>query len=138
MPLTRFDYDKLYLPYKKGPQGNSHYPIITNVQITITGLVTWTTDIPATSQVNLGTSPMLGVLTPYDPTLVTSHSVQLTGLTNGVLYYLRVQSFYLDSLSISDLYTFQFSSAATGDLLLEDGTYILLEDGTKIPVEDNP
>jgi hypothetical protein len=135
MSLTRRDYDALYLPFKKGPPTASHYPVISNVQITPQGLVTWLTDIPSTSQVHYGLTPNLGPYTPYDATLVTSHSVQLTGLTDGVLYYLRVQSFYLDSLSISDLYTFTLSSSATNDILLEDGTYITLEDGTKIQLE---
>ncbi len=105
---TKLDYDALYLPFKKGPSGPSHYPVITNVQISVAGLVTWTTDIPSTSQVHYGTSPLLGPFTSFDSMLVTNHSVQLTGLHNNILYYLRVQSFYLDSLSISDLYSFKF------------------------------
>lgn len=112
---------------------SSNYPIITNVLVTAGGLVTWTTNIPSTSQVQYGTTPLLGPFTPFDGTLVISHSIQLSELINGY-YYFRVQSFYLDALSVSPLFVFQFFTA-TGDLLLEDGTYITLEDGTKISVE---
>lgn len=137
MSLTRRDYIYWHFRPKKELCKKSNYPIISNVQATPTGLITWTTNIPSTSQVNFGTSPLIGVFSPFDGTLVTSHSVQLTGLTNGILYYFRVQSFFLDSLAISDLYTFQFVSA-NNDILLEDGTYILMEDGSKIRLEDNP
>lgn len=119
---------------KKHRTHKSYYPVISNVQSTPTGLITWTTDIPSTSQVHFGTTPLLAVFSPFDGTLVTSHSVQLSGLTANILYYFRVQSFYLDSISISDLYTFLYNPI-TGDILEEDGSYILLEDGTKIPLE---
>lgn len=119
---------------KKRLQHQSNYPRISNVQATTLGLITWTTDIASTSQVHFGTSPLLAVFTSFDGTLVTNHSVQLTGLTSGVLYYFRVQSFFSDALSISDLYTFQFQ-ATPAFILLEDGTFMLLEDGTKIRLE---
>lgn len=128
---TKLDYNALYLPFKKGPAPASHYPLISNVQATTQGLVTWITDIPSTSQVNYGLTPNLGNLTTHDGTLVTSRSVQLSGLSPSILYYFRVQSFYLDSVSISDLYTF----TSLGAILQEDGTYILQEDGTKILLE---
>lgn len=130
---TKSDYIHYHFVPKKGPLHVSNYPVITNVQATSTGLITWTTDIPSTSQVNFGTSPNLGVLSTFDGTLVTSHSVQLVGITSGILYYFKVQSFYLDSLSISDLYSFQANFASF--LQAEDGTYILLEDGTKTQLE---
>lgn len=130
---TRQDYIHYHFTPKKRLQHQSNYPRISNVQISSLGLVTWTTDIPSTSQVIYGTSPQLGLQTPFNSALVTSHSVQLSGLTNGI-YYLRVQSFFLDALSISDLYPFQFIGIGNF-ILLEDGTYMLLEDGGKIPVE---
>lgn len=129
---NKSDYIHYHFIPKKRLQHQSNYPRITNVQATSAGLITWTTDIPSTSQVNYGTNPLIGVMSPFDGTLVTSHSVQLTGLIGGIIYF-KVQSFYLDSLSISDLYSFQ---AIVGSFLeMEDGTYILLEDGTKIPLE---
>lgn len=127
-----------YVHYHFGTRKNrthaSYYPIISNVQVTVLGLVTWTTDIPSTSQVNYGLNPLIGALSPFDATLVTSHSVQLSGLTNNLLYYFRVQSFFSDALSISDLYAFQFIAQALF-ILLEGGTFMVLEDGTKIRME---
>lgn len=129
----KLDYQE---KFHKSLGHRSNYPIITNVAISSTGLVTWTTDIPSTSQVHYGTTPNLGPLSDFDGTLVTSHSVQLSGLSNNVQYYLRVQSFYLDALSISDLYAFVVTSATQPGVALEDGSgVILMEDGTRIQLE---
>ncbi len=129
MSLTKKDYIYWHFrPVKELPHG-SNYPIISNVQATNGGLVTWTTNIPSTSQVLYGTTPLLGPISPFDGTLVTSHSVQLDNLPSGLIYF-RVQSFYLDSLSISDLYNFSINF-----LQAEDGSYILNEDGSKIILE---
>lgn len=124
-----------YYPRKTKPHA-SFYPIISNVQATSSGIITWTTDIASTSQVFYGLVPYLGFNTSYDSTLVTSHSVQLLGLTVGLIYYFKVQSFYWDSLSISDLYSFVVGAASGPAILTEDGvTYILLEDGTRVLLE---
>lgn len=122
------------LYYKKKVPESSRYPIISNVAATSAGLVTWTTDISATSQVLYGFTPFLGSQSTDDLTLVISHSVQLTNLTNGALYFYRVKSCANSVCSLSDLYTF-IASGATNFLKLEDGTYMLLEDGTKILLE---
>src|SRR5206468_4269022 len=54
-------------------------PVITDVQatnITTTSVtITWTTDEPATSRVEYGTTTGYGSLSPADATLVISHSV---------------------------------------------------------------
>lgn len=124
------------LYYKKKPPESCRYPIISNVVATSAGLITWTTDISATSQVLYGANPYLGLQTTDDTTLTTSHSVQLGGLTNGVLYYFRVKSCANSVCSISDLYSFIPSTAtnfielegvSTDDIILEDGTKIILE-----------
>jgi hypothetical protein len=54
--------------------------------------VAWTTDEPATSQVQFGTTTDYGTSTPLDASLVTSHSVALTGLAAGTSYHYRVLS----------------------------------------------
>ena len=54
--------------------------------------ITWTTDEPANSQVAYGTDPNSLTLTAYDATLVTSHSITLTGLLSATTYYFRVTS----------------------------------------------
>ncbi|HEY49337.1 MAG TPA: hypothetical protein G4O13_04755 [Dehalococcoidia bacterium] len=53
--------------------------------------ITWTTDVPADSVVNYGTTPSLG-LTASDATLVTNHSITLNDLVLGTTYYYEVQS----------------------------------------------
>src|SRR5260370_327296 len=77
-------------PPKKPP------PIISNVQASAIKsygeTITWTTDEPANSQVNYGTSSAYGASTPIDNTLVATHSVNLTGLLASTLYHYQVAS----------------------------------------------
>lgn len=54
--------------------------------------VTWTTNEAATSQVDYGTTSSYGQTTPLNATLVTSHSVTLSGLSASTLYHYRVRS----------------------------------------------
>ena len=54
--------------------------------------VSWTTDKVATSQVEYGTTTAFGSITPPDSTLVTSHSVRITGLQADTQYQYRVLS----------------------------------------------
>ncbi|OGS24644.1 MAG: hypothetical protein A2297_07005 [Elusimicrobia bacterium RIFOXYB2_FULL_48_7] len=70
------------------------YPVISNISVTnITqteAVITWTTDRPATSQVNYGRTTSYGKYTMEDSALVTDHSVMLTGLTPAAGYHYRV------------------------------------------------
>ena len=52
-----------------------------------TATITWTTDEPADSQVAYGTDPNSLMLAASDGSLVTSHTVTLTGLTPAMPYY---------------------------------------------------
>lgn len=108
MPI-KLDYmwDRRRL-YKSLP-GRTNYPVISNVLVSPSGIVTWTTDIPSTSQVLYGATMHLGLLSAYDSTLTTSHSVQLFSLTASVRYYFKVQSFYRDSLSVSAVFSFVYT-----------------------------
>jgi subtilisin len=54
--------------------------------------ITWTTDVPADSQVEYGRTSAYGSITLLDTTLVTGHSVNLTGLKRGTTYHYRVYS----------------------------------------------
>ncbi len=71
-------------------------PVITNVSVsdvTASGaVVTWTTSEPASGVVEFGTRPNSAHSTAENSGLVTSHSVQLTGLAALTLYYFRVVS----------------------------------------------
>jgi hypothetical protein len=54
--------------------------------------VTWTTNETADSQVKYGTTTSYGQTTTLNTSLVTSHSVNVTGLTAGTLYHYQVVS----------------------------------------------
>ena len=70
---------------------NTANPVITGVTASnitsTTAVINWTTDQPATAQVNYG-----GTLTPKTNTLVTGQSVSLTGLTPNTTYTFQVIS----------------------------------------------
>ena len=54
--------------------------------------ITWTTDEPASSEVEYGLTSAYGSNTTVDSTLVTSHSVKVTGLEPNTIYNYRVRS----------------------------------------------
>ena len=71
-------------------------PVISSVlasNITETSVtITWTTDEPATSQVECGLTTSYGSATTMEVDLVTSHSVSLSGLDPDTTYHYRVKS----------------------------------------------
>lgn len=71
-------------------------PVISNAQVTdITAnsaTITWTTSATATSQVQYGLTSSYGSLSTLDSTLVTSHSVALSGLAEGTTYHCQALS----------------------------------------------
>ena len=71
-------------------------PVISGVVasgVTTTGAtIGWSTDVPASSQVEYGTTTSYGSSTTLDPTLATSHSQALSGLQPGTQYHYRVRS----------------------------------------------
>ncbi len=80
--------------------GNSPPPStldITNVQTasitTSSSQVVWTTNVPADSSVDYGTTTAYGNSTPVNSGMVTSHQMTLSGLAAGTTYYYQVNSF---------------------------------------------
>jgi hypothetical protein len=71
-------------------------PVISNVLISDVNYnqvtITWTTDVASNSQINYGLTSGYGSSTTLDATLVTSHSVTITGLTMMTLYHFQVRS----------------------------------------------
>jgi phosphoesterase family protein/putative Ig domain-containing protein/carboxypeptidase family protein/Ig-like domain-containing protein len=69
---------------------------ITNVQAASTTTsntqIVWTTNVPADSAVDYGTTTSYGSSTPVDPTMVTNHQVTLSGLVASTTYYYQVRS----------------------------------------------
>jgi hypothetical protein len=93
-------------------------PVITSVTATnITGTsatITWTTSEPSTSQVNYGTTTGYGSSSILNATLVTSHSVTLSGLTPGVTYdYDAVSANASNTSSTSANFTFATPASST-------------------------
>ncbi|MEO7904524.1 MAG: fibronectin type III domain-containing protein [Candidatus Saccharimonadales bacterium] len=71
-------------------------PVISNAKSTSvthnSAVVSWTTNEPASTQVEYGTTAAYGTTTTLAPQLVTSHSSTLTSLSPGTLYHYRVIS----------------------------------------------
>jgi hypothetical protein len=96
-------------------------PVFSNVQATSitssSATISWTTDEPASSQVNYGTSVAYGLSTPLDSTKITSHSMNLAGLSAATLYHFQVTG--QDSFSntgISSDFTFSTNAAIPSTL----------------------
>jgi hypothetical protein len=72
-------------------------PVISNVAAApgaggTTAVITWTTDEASNSSVDYGTNPGSLSSNASDAALVASHSMSLTGLSVGTIYYYRVTS----------------------------------------------
>ncbi len=69
-------------------------PVISNINVTditrTSAVINWTTNEPATSQVDYWASP--GTLTPLDQELVTQHSVLIENLDPATTYTFKVMS----------------------------------------------
>jgi hypothetical protein len=93
-------------------------PVITGVTaglLTSTdAVITWTTDEAATSQVDYGLTAAYGTSSALNGTLVTGHSITLSGLTPSTTYHYQVNS--VDgskNLASAGDYTFTTSGAET-------------------------
>lgn len=93
------------------PAGNNAYSTVTNVTVTVpdttppvisaitsssvtqtSATITWTTDEASDSQVEYGPTTSYGSSTTLNNTDVTTHSVNVSGLTAGTTYNFRVKS----------------------------------------------
>ncbi len=93
------------------------FPVITKVtriELSSTSVqIRWLTNVPSDSTVSYGTDVSLIYPAPTDYSEVYSHSITLTGLVSGTLYYYRASS--RDSqgrLATSDIFTFTQGTAA--------------------------
>jgi Purple acid Phosphatase, N-terminal domain len=91
---------------------------VTSVNITANAAtIGWVTNSPANTQVDYGTTTAYGLTTTLDPTLVTTHAVNLTGLTTNTTYHFRVHS----GTAVSGDFTFvttslQITSVSAGNV----------------------
>jgi hypothetical protein len=65
---------------------------VTAATTTTTATITWTTAVPANSQITCGTTTSYGSSSALNSNLVTTHSATLTSLTAGTTYHYRVLS----------------------------------------------
>ena len=83
--------------------------------------ITWTTNEAATTQINYGTTTSYGSSSTLDTSLLTSHSVPLTGLSPSTTYHYRVLSRdAAGNLATSPDYS--FSTSAAPDTTAPTGT----------------
>jgi peroxiredoxin len=76
-------------------QADTTAPTISGVNVNITessAIITWTTNEPATGQVNYGETETYGSTTTLDTNLSKTHTVTLTGLDDGTTYNFQVMS----------------------------------------------
>lgn len=92
---------------------------------TTTATITWNTLSNATTQVEYGTTPALGTLSPYDSAPVTNHTVTLTGLLPAKRYYYRPLSLAGDTLYSSEcgVASFVTTNFASGVLVPMTATW---------------
>src|SRR5437899_2861352 len=82
--------------------------------VTSTGAtITWTTNVPANSQVNYGTTAAYGSQSALNATLATTHSVTLSGLTASTLYHFQAVSVDASNNRVSSA-DFTFTTAGSG------------------------
>ena len=78
-------------------------------------IITWTTDQPSNSQVSYGATSNYGSLSPLNQTMVTAHSVNLSGLTASMTYHFQVLSQNAQGgMTASADYTFTTGAAPVG------------------------
>ncbi|MEI6316354.1 MAG: peptidoglycan-binding domain-containing protein [bacterium] len=90
-------------------------PIIGSTTATSTSIsatVTWNTDEAATSQVQYGLTSSYGSSTTLDSSLITNHSVSISGLTCNTTYHFQTISSYAGYSTFSSDYTFTTTSGA--------------------------
>jgi hypothetical protein len=82
--------------FTTGPAPDTTPPVISNVQATsitdTSAVITWTTDEVSDSLVQYGTSSGSYPSSRSSTGMVTSHTINLTGLSQNTTYYFRVRS----------------------------------------------
>jgi len=99
-------------------------PVISNITVSplasTTATVNWTTDIAANGQVMYGTTTGYGSSSALNATATTSHSVVLTGLSEGTTYHFQIQSSNGSSTATSSDQSFVTQSTASSTPLHVD------------------
>ncbi len=97
------------------PSADTTPPVISAVQAksdSSSAIISWTTNEPADSQVEFGTTPSYGSTSSLVTALTLGHSIGLPGLASNTTYYFRVRS--RDGASNLALATGSFVTPAAG------------------------
>jgi hypothetical protein len=94
-----------------GDSADTTSPIITEVAISditeTSAVITWNTNEPCDSLVMYGISTTYGIMDTLSSTLVTSHTMNLTGLIPDAVYHFHVKSSDASgNQTVSDFYSF--------------------------------
>jgi uncharacterized protein YjdB len=76
---------------------------VTTSTTSTTATLTWSTAVPATTQVQYGLTASYGSRNAMDPALVTTHSATLGGLAAGTVYHLRLLSRDAEPLQLASI-----------------------------------
>ncbi|HWO35953.1 MAG TPA: fibronectin type III domain-containing protein, partial [Candidatus Acidoferrum sp.] len=98
---------------------------------TTTATITWTTAVPANSQITYGTTTSYGSSSALNSTLVTSHSAALTSLTAGTTYHYRVLSADSSGVQVTGLDNVFTTPAAAVIISVSPTTATVASGGTE-------
>ena len=83
-------------PFTTQPPPDTTPPVISGVThssiTSSSATISWTTNEASDTQVEYGTTTSYGSVSSLNPAMVTSHSVNLTGLVSSTTYYYRTRS----------------------------------------------
>ena len=106
-------------------------PVLSNITTgnitSYSAVITWTTDEQSSSQIEYGTTSSYGSSTTLDNTMVSSHTVSISGLSSWTTYHYRVKSRdAAGNLATSGDYTFTTlappdTTAPTGTISINSG-----------------
>ncbi len=102
--------------------GDTTPPVISSISSSAvdssSAVITWTTDESGDSQVEYGATSSYGSASSLNASLVTSHSISLTGLSASTVYHYRVKSTDSSSnLASSSDQTFTTSAPPAADII---------------------
>jgi Abnormal spindle-like microcephaly-assoc'd, ASPM-SPD-2-Hydin/Purple acid Phosphatase, N-terminal domain len=103
---------------------------ITATTTTTTATITWTSAVPANSQIKYGTTTGYGSKSALNSNLVTTHSVTLTSLTAGTTYHYRVLSADSTGVLVTSLDNV-FTTAAAISVSITPTTATVASGGTE-------
>ncbi|HWO35430.1 MAG TPA: choice-of-anchor D domain-containing protein, partial [Candidatus Acidoferrum sp.] len=104
---------------------------VTATKTTTTATITWTTAVPANSQITYGTTTSYGTSNVLNPSYAMTHSATLTSLTAGTTYHYRVLSADSTGVLVTGLDNVFTTPAAAISVSVSPMTATLASGGTQ-------